>query len=39
MGKAGAGIFDKLEPEPHKNDPAQQNKTNECVNIRKLIFT
>jgi hypothetical protein len=28
MGKivrAGAGIFDKLEPEPHKNGPAPQH--------------
>jgi hypothetical protein len=22
MARAGAGIFDKLEPEPHKNGPA-----------------
>jgi hypothetical protein len=23
--RAGAGIFDKLEPEPHKNGPATQH--------------
>jgi hypothetical protein len=25
MVRAGAGIFDKLEPEPHKNGPAPQH--------------
>jgi hypothetical protein len=26
MVGAGAEIFDKLEPEPHKNEPAPQHK-------------
>jgi hypothetical protein len=25
MARAGAEIFDKLEPEPHKNGPAPQH--------------
>jgi hypothetical protein len=36
MGKmaqagAGAGIFDKLEPEPHKNGPAPQHWYQLCT--------
>jgi hypothetical protein len=37
MGKmvgAGAEIFDKLEPEPHKNGPAPQH----CLNLQYWQF-
>jgi hypothetical protein len=31
MVRAGAGIFDKQEPEPHKNGPAPQHCKKVCL--------
>jgi hypothetical protein len=31
MVRAGAGVFDKLEPEPHKNGPAPQDLKYWCM--------
>jgi hypothetical protein len=44
MGKvvraeAGAGIFDKLEPEPHKNGPAPQHCPTEGSDISGINFS
>jgi hypothetical protein len=42
MGKmvgAGAEIFDKLEPEPHKNGPAPQHCLGEYERNKELIYS